>query len=53
MPDERIVIDDNIITSFCPETAADVGFALLSLLVGSERAEVVKIAMGFGNGKSL
>ena len=28
-------------------------FALLSLLVGSGRAEVVKIAMGFGNGKSL
>ena len=53
MPDERIVIDDNIITSFCPETAADVGFELLSLLVGAERAEVVKIAMGFGNGKFL
>ena len=45
--DERIVIDDNVITSFCPETAADVGFALLSKLVGAERAEVVKSAMGY------
>ena len=53
MPDERIVIDDNIITSFCAETAADVGFVLLSLLVGAERAEIVKIAMGFGNGMSM
>ena len=47
VPDERIVIDDNIITSFCPETATDVGFALLSLLVGTQKAEVVKISMGF------
>lgn len=47
IPDERIVIDDNVITSFCPETAADVGFALLSKLVGAERAEVVKSAMGY------
>lgn len=47
MPDDRIVIDDNIITSFCPETAADVGFALLSRLVGEKKAEVVKCAMGF------
>ncbi|MDD6327645.1 MAG: hypothetical protein Q4D54_07220 [Eubacteriales bacterium] len=29
------------------ETAADVGFALLSLLVGEEKGEVVKRAMGF------
>lgn len=47
IPDERIVIDDNVITSFCPETAADVGFALLSKLVGAERAEVVKSGMGY------
>lgn len=47
IPDERIVVDNNIITSFCPETAADVGFALLSGLVGAERAEVVKSAMGY------
>lgn len=47
IPDERIVIDDNVITSFCPETAADVGFVLLSKLVGAERAEVVKSVMGY------
>ena len=34
MADQRIVVADNIITSFCPETAADVGFALLARLVG-------------------
>lgn len=37
MADQRIVVDDNIITSFCPETAADVGFALLARLVGEEK----------------
>ena len=47
MADQRIVVDDNIITSFCPETAADVGFALLARLVGEEKAGVVRRAMGY------
>lgn len=47
MADQRIVVDDNIITSFCPETAADVGFALLARLVGEEKAGVVRKAMGY------
>ena len=47
MADQRIVVDDNIITSFCPETAADVGFALLARLVGEEKANMVRRAMGY------
>ena len=46
IPDQRIVRDRNIITSFCPETAADVAFQLLSCLVGEEKAKVVAAAMG-------
>ena len=44
---KRIVIDDNIITSYCPETAPDVAFELLRKLVGSERMNVVKHTMGY------
>lgn len=47
IPDQRIVMDHNIITSFCPETAADVAFQLLSCLVGEEKAKVVATAMGY------
>ena len=47
IPDQRIVKDRNIITSFCPETAADVAFQLLSCLVGEEKAKVVAAAMGY------
>ena len=47
IPDQRIVMDHNIITSFCPETAADVAFQLLSCLVGEEKAKVVAAAMGY------
>lgn len=43
---ERVVIDDNIITSFCPETAPDVAFELLRKLVGEEMQKV-KRAMGY------
>ena len=38
---QRIVIDNNVVTSFCPETAADVAFQLLIWLVGEENAAVV------------
>lgn len=44
---ERVVIDDNIITSYCPQTAPDVAFALLEMLCGKEKMLVVKKAMGF------
>lgn len=47
LSDKRIVVDKNIITSFCPETAAGVAFELLSCLVGSEKAKVVAKAMGY------
>lgn len=47
VPDERVVVDKNIITSYCPETAADVAFTLLKMLVGDEKADVVIKAMGY------
>ena len=47
IPDQSVVIDKNIITSFCPETAPLVAISLLEMLVGKEKAEIVAIAMGF------
>ena len=44
---ERIVVDDNVITSYCPETAVDVAFELLKKLCGEEKMLVVKNAMGY------
>lgn len=44
---ERVVVDENIITSYCPETAADVAFELLRMLCGEEKMLTVKRAMGF------
>lgn len=44
---ERIVIDENVITSYCPETAADVAFELLRKLSGTEKMMVVRKAMGY------
>lgn len=44
---ERIVIDDNVITSSCPETAADVAFELLKKLCGEDKMLIVKKAMGY------
>ena len=43
-----VVVDENIITSYCPETAAAVAFKLLEMLIGTEKAEEVKCAMGYG-----
>lgn len=42
-----IVVDDNVITSYCPETAAGVAFKLLEQLTSTEQMLVVKEAMGF------
>ncbi|MFT3994330.1 MAG: DJ-1/PfpI family protein [Dysgonomonas sp.] len=44
---ERIVVDNNVITSYCPETAPDVAFELLKMLTSEEKMEVVKKAMGY------
>ena len=44
---ERIVVDDNLITSYCPETAADVAFTLLEKLTSTEQMLIVKNAMGY------
>lgn len=44
---ERIVIDKNIITSYCPETAVDVAFELLKMLTSKRETDKVKIAMGY------
>jgi protein deglycase len=44
---EPIVVDGNIITSFCPATAPMVAFELLKMLTSEEEMEVIKKAMGF------
>lgn len=44
---ERIVVDDNVITSYGPETAPDVAFELLKKLCGNEKMLIVKRAMGY------
>jgi 4-methyl-5(b-hydroxyethyl)-thiazole monophosphate biosynthesis len=44
---EPIVVDGNIITSYCPETAPNVAFELLKMLTSEEQTTIVKKAMGF------
>jgi 4-methyl-5(b-hydroxyethyl)-thiazole monophosphate biosynthesis len=44
---EPIVTDRNIITSYCPQTAPGVAFALLEKLTSTEFTDTVKRAMGF------
>ena len=44
---EPIVVDRNVITSYCPQTAPGVAFKLLELLTSMELMENVKQAMGF------
>ena len=45
--DEPMVIDANVITSYCPETAPGVAFELLTKLTSEEEMLIVKSAMGF------
>lgn len=45
--DERLVTDENIITSWNPSTAIDVAFLLLELLTSRENADKVRRLMGF------
>ncbi len=47
IPDQSVVTDKNVITSFCPETAPYVAIALLGMLMGDEKARVVAKAMGY------
>jgi len=44
---EPIVVDKNVITSYCPETASCVAFILLEKLTSTKQMEIVKRAMGF------
>lgn len=44
-----VVVDDNIITSSCPQTAPYVAFELLKRLVGDEKMLAVKKAMGYSD----
>ncbi len=44
---EPIVVDDNVITSYCPQTAPGVAFKLLEMLTSTEEMLVVKRTMGF------
>ena len=44
---EPVVKTNNIITSYCPQTAPEVAFVLLDELIGTEKMLVVKKAMGF------
>lgn len=44
---EPIVIDRNIITSYCPETAPGVAFALLEMMTATAVANEVRKMMGF------
>lgn len=48
---EPIVVDDNLITSYCPETAVGVAFQLLEMLIGKEKMNEVKHAMGYEKGE--
>lgn len=47
IPDQSIVIDNNIITSYNPLTAFDVAFTLLESLTSRENTDNVKRLMGF------
>lgn len=44
---QPVVVDGNVITSYCPETAAEVAFRLLECLTSTEQMQIVKQAMGF------
>ncbi len=44
---EPVVVHGNIITSYCPKTAAEVAFVLLEKLLGKEKTNTVREGMGF------
>lgn len=45
---QPIVVDENIITSYCPETAPEVAFKLLELFTSKQQTEIIKSSMGYG-----
>lgn len=47
IPDQSIVVDNNVITSYNPATAFDVAFTLLESLTSTENTNNVKRMMGF------
>jgi 4-methyl-5(b-hydroxyethyl)-thiazole monophosphate biosynthesis len=47
IPDQRIVADGNLITSYNPSTAFDVAFDLLERLTSKDNADEIKRLMGF------
>ena len=48
---EPVVVDGNIITSYCPETAPKVAFELLKMLTSEKEMEVIKKAISDYNEK--
>ena len=44
---EPVVVDGNVITSYCPQTAATAGFEMLAKVTSPETAATVKAAMGY------
>lgn len=44
---QPVVVDRNIITSYCPQTAPYVAFQLLEMLTCKQKADQVKEAMGY------
>ena len=44
---EPVVVDGNVITSWCPSTASEVGFILLEKLTGKRMADTIREAMGY------
>ncbi len=44
---EPVVVDENIITSYCPQTASLVAFKLLEMLIGEEKTKEISAAMGY------
>lgn len=44
---EPIVTDDNIITSYCPQTAPGVAFELMKKLLDEEKVNSIKKGMGY------
>ncbi|KAB3531533.1 DJ-1/PfpI family protein [Alkaliphilus serpentinus] len=45
--DEAIVVDGNIISSWCPETAIEVAFKLLEMLTSKDHCKNTRMNMGF------
>lgn len=46
---EPVVVDGNVVTSWCPQTAPFVAFELLAMLTSREAAHEVMRAMGFSH----